>query len=79
MPPEKTAPIKITKDMTVQEIVERFPMTMPVMMKYGIQCFGCHASTWETLEMGVKGHGMTDEQFAEMLKEMNECVKDYEE
>ncbi len=79
MPPEKTAPVKITKDMTVQEIVERFPMTMPVMMKYGIHCFGCHASTWETLEMGVKGHGLTDKQLAEMLKEMNECVKDYEE
>jgi len=52
---------------------------MPVMMKYGIHCFGCHASTWETLETGVKGHGMNDAQLSEMLKEMNECVKDYEE
>jgi len=75
----KNAAVKITKDMTVQEIVERFPMTMPVMMKYGIHCFGCSASTWETLEMGVKGHGMTDAQLEEMLKEMNACVKDYEE
>ena len=61
----------IHKDMPVGEIVEKYPQCVPVMLDYGLHCVGCHASTWETLEQGTMGHGMSDEMFQEMIEELN--------
>ncbi len=61
----------IHKDMTVGEVVEKYPQCVQIMLDYGLHCVGCHASTWETLEQGTMGHGMSDEMFQEMLVELN--------
>lgn len=55
--------IKITKDMTLGEVVQSFPQTVEVMMKYGLHCIGCHVAAWETLEQGATAHGITGKKF----------------
>jgi hybrid cluster-associated redox disulfide protein len=67
---------KITKGMTLGDIISKYPETMEIMMKYGLHCIGCHVAAWESLEQGAKAHGMSDKNIESMLKEMNEMVKD---
>ncbi|MBI4976115.1 MAG: DUF1858 domain-containing protein [Spirochaetes bacterium] len=61
----------ITKTMTIGEAVKTVPESGAVMMKFGLHCIGCHVATWETIEEGCKGHGLSDEDIEAMLKEIN--------
>jgi len=64
----------ITKDMTIGDVVEKYPETVDIMMSYGLHCFGCHVNVYETLEQGVVSHGMEDSTLHSMLDEMNTAV-----
>lgn len=49
---------KITKDMTIGEIIQKIPDASPVIEKYFHgECFQCPAIKLETLEMGAMLHG----------------------
>ena len=72
----KEKKIKITKDMTLGEIVMKYPEAAEVMMKHGLHCVGCHMAAWETVEQGAASHGMTKKEIDKMLKEMNEAVSE---
>ena len=77
---EKKAPAKakqeaITKDMTLGELVTRYPQTAQVMFSYGLHCIGCHMAAHETIEQGASAHGMDAKAIAKMVREMNEAVK----
>jgi len=41
---------KITKDMKIDEVVERFPQTVKVFMDFGIPCLVCGEPPWDTIE-----------------------------
>ncbi len=70
---------KITKKMTLGDIISRYPETAEVMMKRGLHCVGCHVAAFETLEQGAKAHGMSDKDIESMLKEMNNLIKNIKE
>ncbi len=61
----------ITKDMTIEEIVQRFPETIPVFSRYGVGCLGCSAAQYDNLEQGAAIHGLDTDQ---LLKELNACL-----
>lgn len=65
---------KITKKMTLGDIVSKFPGTAEVMARYGLHCIGCHVAAWESLEDGAKAHGLSDKDIKKMLKDMNELT-----
>ena len=66
---------KITKDMTLGEVITKHPEAARVMLKYGLHCVGCHVAAFETVEQGAKAHDMDKKQTDKMLKEMNEVIK----
>lgn len=66
---------KVTKDMTLGDIIKKYPETVEVMLKRGLHCVGCHVAAWETLEQGAKAHGMSEKEIESMLSEMNNLVK----
>jgi len=66
--------IKVTKDMTLGEVVNKYPDAAQIMLKYGLHCIGCHVASFETIEQGCKSHGMDDKQIEKMLKEINEAL-----
>ncbi len=70
---------RITKDMTLGDIISRYPETAEIMMKRGLHCVGCHVAAFETLEQGAKAHGMSDKDIESMLKEMNDLVRNIKE
>src|SRR3989338_1502938 len=64
----------VTKDMTVGEVIEKYPDTSEIMMAHGLHCFGCSVNTFESVEMGAKGHGIPDEEIDLMVQEMNDHI-----
>jgi hybrid cluster-associated redox disulfide protein len=61
----------ITRQMTLGELVERFPEAAMIMAKRGMHCIGCHMAAWETVEQGCQAHGMPDKEIDELVEQMN--------
>lgn len=70
--------LKITKDMTVGDMVSRYPRTVNVMLSNGLHCIGCAANPYETVENGALGHGMTQEQVDQLIEELNRVANEPE-
>ena len=64
----------VTKDMTIADVVRKYPQAGMVMTAHGLHCVGCGVSPIETVEAGCKGHGWTDEQIDAMLAKVNEAI-----
>ena len=58
----------ITKEMTIQDIVARYPESIPVFERYGLSCIGCLGAEFESLEAGTSFHGIRLE---EILRDLN--------
>ena len=58
--------------MTFQDVMDKYPNAIDVVMNYGLHCIGCHVSAFETIEQGAKAHGLNKKDMEKMLKEMNE-------
>ena len=67
----------ITKDMTIGEVVAKYPAVIEPLQEAGVHCVGCHVSYSESLEDGFKGHGMADEQIDEIITKLNKAVEEY--
>ncbi len=63
---------KITKDMTFGELINLYPDTAPVLGNYGLHCIGCHLSVTETIEQGMKAHGMDNTAVKKLVEELNQ-------
>ncbi|CAM0117414.1 iron-sulfur cluster assembly accessory protein [Rhabdochlamydiaceae symbiont of Dictyostelium giganteum] len=66
---------QITKEMTIEQILTAFPQRSQKlaqeMMNAGLNCVGCGAAVWETLEGGVLGHGFNEEHLEKLLAKLN--------
>lgn len=64
----------ITEDMIVAEVIEQHPEVVDVLFNHGIQCFGCGASTSETIGDGYRGHYGPDADVKSFMEELNAAV-----
>ena len=62
---------KVTKEMSIIDIVQNHPETLEVFAKYGMSCIGCAAAKFENLEAGAKVHGFDADA---MVAEINEII-----
>ncbi len=62
----------ITKEMKIEEVLQKYPETMEVFMKYGFHCLGCAASSFENIEDGANVHGIDIDKF---IEELNKIIK----
>lgn len=69
---------QITAQMTIAEIFSKYPHKSQrfaqAMTNAGLHCSNCSAATWETLEAGVYGHGMTETELKKLLDELNSIL-----
>ncbi len=63
---------KVTKEMSIIDIVEKFPQSLEIFAKYGLGCIGCAAARFENLEAGAKVHGFDPD---EMVAEINALIE----
>lgn len=66
--------------MTIESILSMFPFKAQKLSQEitnaGLHCVGCHAATWETLEAGMYGHGMNDEQINRLVDRLNALLEE---
>ena len=65
---------KIKKDMTLGEILVKYPEAAEVLVKHGFHCIGCPATSMETIEQGARVHGMNDKDIKSLIRELNKAV-----
>ena len=65
----------ITKDMLLGSVVAEYPEAAEVMLAYGLHCVGCFANAYDTVEIGAKVHGMSDEDITKMLDDVNNRIE----
>ncbi len=63
--------MEITKDMTIEEVVQRFPDTVRVFSHFGVACLGCSAAHYDNIEQGAALHGLNAD---DLLKALNACI-----
>ena len=69
----------ITKDMSIMEVVQSYPDTVPVFMYAGMGCFGCMAAQFENIEQGALAHGIDVDALVDALNEVVNASDDPEE
>lgn len=61
---------KVTKEMSIIEIVQTYPESLEVFAKYGLGCIGCAAARFENLEAGARVHGIDPDKLVEDINEV---------
>lgn len=59
----------ITKDMTIQKIIETNEGVAPILMAAGMHCLGCAMAHGETLEQACTVHGIDVDKLAKQIKD----------
>ena len=59
----------ITKDMSILEVVQKYPDTVDVFVNAGMGCLGCAAAHFENIEQGATAHGIDVDALIEGLNE----------
>ena len=63
---------KINKKMTFYKVINQYPKTIKVFIKYNMGCIGCSMANQETIAQGCLAHGIDPDSF---IKELNQAVK----
>lgn len=65
----------VHRQMTIKQILDLFPHKAARLSQEitnaGLHCVGCNASTYETLEAGMMGHGMKEEAIERLVSRLN--------
>ena len=64
---------KITEDMNIKEVIEKYPETVSIFAKYNMGCIGCMAASFEKIQDIAKVHGIDVKIF---VKDLNEAIQD---
>lgn len=62
---------KVTKDMTIGDILDKCPDTAPLFMEMGMHCLGCPSARGESLADACMVHSVDPE---EMEQKMNSFI-----
>lgn len=60
----------ITGDETFDEILKKYPETIPVFFQFGLHCIGCHISAYESIKDGAIAHGVEVDKLIEALNKV---------
>ena len=78
--PNATSKGSIHRKMKIEEILNGFPhraqLLAQAMLNAGLQCVGCGAAVWETLEDGMLSHGKSEEEVDQMVDLLNEILEE---
>ncbi|MBA4311394.1 MAG: DUF1858 domain-containing protein [Chlorobiaceae bacterium] len=61
----------ITKDISIEELVQSIPGSVTYLMEKGIKCLACGEPIWGTLESASKEKGFSDSDIQRFVEEIN--------
>jgi len=59
--------VKVTKDMTIGELIRSFPQVAPILMQVGMHCLGCPSAQAESLGEAAMVHGLDADLLVEKI------------
>ena len=62
---------KITEDMNIRDVIEKYPEVIPIFAKHDMGCIGCIAASFEKIGDIATVHGIDVKKF---VKELNDAV-----
>jgi len=65
----------ITKEITIEDLVDGVPGAVKYLMDQGIKCIACGEPIWGTLEEAAKEKGFDDAAIAQFVADLNEIQK----
>lgn len=65
----------VNKQMSIAEVVMKWPETAGTFMESGLHCFGCAAARFETIEQGALAHGIDPDK---LIDKINEVIEEEE-
>jgi len=63
----------ITKEMSITEIVQKYPKTVEIFMQHGMGCLGCAAARFENVAQGAAAHGLDVDS---LITDLNKAVEE---
>ncbi len=66
--------MKITKDITIEELIEAVPASVEYLMKEGIRCIVCGEPIWGTLEEAAEEKGFGEEDIERFVTELQKLA-----
>jgi len=65
----------ITKEMWIEELLEKYPAAQEFLSKKNIVCVMCGEPVWGSLEEVMKEKDFNDEKIKKIIKELNQFIK----
>lgn len=65
--------MKVTKDMSIIEVVQKYPYAAEVFFYAGMGCLGCAAARFENIEQGCRAHGIDPDALVDAINEVIEA------
>lgn len=65
-------PFKITKDLSILEVLQAYPEVRPIFIRHGMGCLECMGAMAETIETGARMHGIDLEK---LLADLNKAIQ----
>jgi len=62
--------MKIAKEMTIGEVIRKYPQAAEILMGFGMGCVGCPSAQAETLEEAAQVHGFNIDDLMEALNKV---------
>jgi len=62
----------VTKEMTISEVLRKYPKTISIFIGYGLPCLGCPIASGETIEEAAKLHQID---LKKLLKNLNKIAE----
>jgi len=62
-------PVELEPDTTIDEIMRRWPATIPIVIGHGMLCVGCPIGRFHTLREACRAHGLSEEKVIRDLVE----------
>lgn len=67
--------MNITKEITIDELVEILPESVKYLMEKGIKCIACGEPIWGTLEGAAKEKGFNDQKINTIVNDLQLLFK----
>ena len=61
----------LTKDISIEELVQNVPESVKYLMDNGIKCLACGEPVWGTLEGAAREKGFSDEEIQRFVDDLN--------
>lgn len=61
----------ITAEMSIGEVLKKYPESLKVFLSHGLMCVGCAVARFENIRQGATAHGINVDA---LIKDLNEAA-----